>query len=241
VKFVRRCFALSRGETVTVTAVAAFTALLVGLGIGSGYFDTIDRVKDWLSAVGPLVALVAILVAVWNVRRQLRMTVIAREETLMEDRHPGLQQAVTFASLVNSKLDAGTYEDLPKLLEEYQARGSPDNVRKILDEKWLLLADAATKVLFLEEFNRLNTAADLMKRSSDLNWNYQMSGVSGRDPDREPETILEESNKVLAQGHKYFDEARANLNKIGLSLSNRLKNWNERLPRCRAQIEAYFR
>jgi len=219
----------TRGQTIAVTAVAAFTALLIGIAVGKG---SLDGIKEWQTVVGAMMALAAVIVALWNVRRQLRMTLIAREEALMEERHPGLQQAANFVQFFNMKLSIdNACEKLPTLLREYNIRGLRNEVEKGLDQ-YLPLTDATTRFLLLQTLTLLNSGLNLIEEGSGL----------AKSDDGEPadETDLQISVEMIAQGQSFIDRAKADLINIEAMLSLRLHNWNERLPHFRAEIEAYF-
>jgi hypothetical protein len=213
----------TRGGIVTVVAVTGFVTLLIGVAVGRG---SIDGLREWQTTLGAFITLAAVVVAVWNVRRQLRMTLIAREEALMEERHPGLEQAVSFVMVLNIKLsDPDIYKTLPDILQEYKMRGSRDIVMERLGNV-LTLTDIATKHMLLNALGSLNWGADLIEEGSDL---------SGED-----ELILETAAGMVSQGRSIIDGGRASLNKIEVLLSGRLKRRYELLPRFRAEIEAYF-
>src|SRR5215469_4511814 len=111
----------TRGQTITVTAVAAFTALLIGIAVGR---SSLDGIKEWQTALGALIALTAVIVAFWNVRRQLRMTLVTREEARMEEHHPGLQQALSFIRFLNIRLGVqDIHQQLLAILIGYKVRG----------------------------------------------------------------------------------------------------------------------
>ena len=197
----------TRGQTITVTAVAAFTTLLIGLAIGRG---NLDGIKDWQGSLGALIAIGAATVAVWNVSRQLRMTLVAREETLMDERYAGLREANRLIRSFNLDVEIELDDDpVRKVLERYDLLSdNRDSIAETIETR-IPLAQKGTQHSLIYLFWGLNIAFDFIKKGNPL-------------------------------GFTQKERALADLRKQEATITARLKKWDERLPQFRAEIEAYF-
>src|ERR1700743_1181586 len=57
---------------------------------------SLERIKEWQTLIGGIITAAGILVAAWNVTRQMRLAAVGREQDRIERELPGVRDAVGF-------------------------------------------------------------------------------------------------------------------------------------------------
>jgi hypothetical protein len=185
-----------------------------------------EYIQKWQTLLGALLALIGIVVAYWNVSRQIEaqqtkaaLDLMSREETRIETCLPGLRDARVLAGMIyfgyrKHRNDVNAYL---KYLERwgfkaFEEKESADEISKVLPT-----ADADTKQEFRALVRRLLASCTLVQRAINKNDLEQI------------EKRLKEMQTRSEAFKGYHDDAKS-----------KIKRYEERSKALRTKIESYF-
>lgn len=230
---------------------------VVGLIIGSGLTLVVrpiweasasEKASDWLGFAGNILACVVAVSAAWlgwqGVKKQLRISVISREEERIEKELPGLRQ-------IERKFSA--------LAERLTEKSAPQSVINALE--WEGLGKTSTKYL-AEADAMFPSAYDHQKKAvADLIYallldagHAQVAAEKMYEISKEVNRLIEE-NADLADVEKRFKHSRKQNEELSAVLRTSLLNLGsmhhectthiaeliERHRKCRSEIDEFFK
>lgn len=228
----------------------------IGLIVGSGLTLVVrpiweatasDKASDWLGFAGNILACVVAVSAAWlgwqGVKKQLRISVISREEERIEKELPGLRQIERKLSALTARLSENSapqsvifvleQEGLSKTNTKYLAEADKlfpsaydhqkSTVAKVLHA---LLVDAIHAQIALEKMFEISKEVQFL-----LEQNADLTDAKKRLKDSREEN--DGCSEVL----------RSSLNDLVLMRNecvNRIADLVERHEKCRAEIDGFF-
>jgi hypothetical protein len=211
--------------------LGVFLTLAIPLIISAGTINSTAWIGFAGSCVGGAVAIIAVVVATWNVRRQLRVNLLSREEERMETQLPGLQE---IAGLLHGMLP-GMKPDPKAVISELRPiqsdldlsqfnstmhaalQGEPGPITDESLKKVIPLADHVTRQHLLVIMQSVERAA----------YRLQQQNKGG------------EIGKNL--GMLVLMTELQNLREFEKTLMRRIASYDDRLKAFRNEIEEFFR
>jgi hypothetical protein len=227
--------AYTRAGVAAAVASAAFLGLIVGASLNA---NDLPNPKEWQTLIAASVAVIAAWIAWTNVKKQLamqrealRINLMSREEDRMEEQLPGLKDAV----ILLGRLRVPTQFGRPALGQikatVSEAGIAPaDNVDERL-ERLLPRTDYETRKLVGSVVTLLRYQAALLEAAQSM----LREAERGNDP-KEIESALASVRLIEGDAVNAIDSVQ----KLSETFRLRIESKQQRIPRFRRQIEAFF-
>jgi hypothetical protein len=193
------------------------------------------------SVIGGAIAIVAVVVATLNVRRQLRVNLLSREEERMEAALPGLREVAAYLEWIRPELIGARHivEVLTTTNGSPSSKTIEQNIRGQLpnaDE-----TSAIQLIILLESIaNHATEVSWSEKRLATANNKIGLDGLRGE----EVKAYTSSELKNMTTGHNLRESVLQtsiyNLEQFEKTIVTKIALFEERLPRFRKEMENYF-
>jgi hypothetical protein len=190
------------------------------------------------SLIGGVVAILALLVATRNVRRQMRVSLLSREEERMEEVLSGLREIAAYLGGILAKMRSINGQSVAATIDTYRIRGNIDDLAGRL-AKIVPNADehsAQQLRVMLEKLHETARKMELVdEESTTIRTRYlreKEAGVAGP----EIETMV---RQVEMRQNNQVDKMRTgikNLREFEMEVLRRIKQFETRLPLFRRSL-----
>jgi prefoldin subunit 5 len=240
---------IDRAVAIPVTLMLV-VVLCVWLGIAGPLVTDIQAdgiyktLKDWQGLIGAVVAVMAAVIAWLNVKQQLRINLVSREEDRIERLLPGLRQTLDMLNSVLKELQKCQTNYAVKDLVDFVLRAEGNEPLDATMRRILPLADEDMLREVTGTISRLRTEALRWIALYDRREKAKLDVVTIAEfaPEEHEKVRVEmvAAEKELRQADEAVDAAIEALDQLRQSLDDRTRRAAHRLTRFRQQLEAYF-
>lgn len=194
------------------------------------------------SLVGGAIAIIGLFIASNNVRRQLRINLMGREEERMEIELPSLKQLSEFLKEMTFLTGGFSPGSISKILD---ARLPPNETKDWMSRLRKKLPDADTRSvqqiaviigqLYREDYT-LEGLSEHWRIIHDRVLREREAGVNGAEIEASSRIAADRMNEGVTKVQRKIGDLR----KYRDEVNRRINLYEERLPRFRKEIEAFF-
>ena len=220
-------------------ALGVFLSVAIPLIVSVNTINSTAWIGFCGSILGGAIALIAVVVTTRNVRRQLRVNLLSREEDRMEEELPGLRQAFEFLDYCRTQF----LPDPNQILETLRGRGIEVDKQMSLDDfaQQFSMTDKRTLRMVFELIDRIISRCHAFSKARAQLETLQQEMINDisvffeqRKQWRSTQTIDVARHFEILKG--YLDA----LNAAASGLDDRIERTNRRLLSFREEIEEYF-